>query len=191
MDLYDSEDFTRRRRYGKRPGANDKTFGITQPAFRWRGGATSRPQRLTPMPKSRWIWRCEHDIPSKTGAGQRVMEEVIEQLQRHHWVRHDIYSVHLAMQEGLANAIIHGNQFDTAKHVHVACRMSPNLLQIKITDEGNGFDPTKVPDPTDASRLECPDGRGIMLMHSFMSRVEYNDVGNSIVLEKERAKPDD
>jgi len=144
-----------------------------------------------PMPKSQWIWRCEHKIPSRTGAGQRVMDEVLEQLEQHHWVKHDIYSVHLALQEGLANAIKHGNRLDASKQVHFTCQMSSDLLRIEITDEGEGFDPSTIPDPTEEDRLECPDGRGVMLMRNFMSRVKYNETGNSIFLEKERELPDE
>jgi len=126
-------------------------------------------------------------IPSKAGAGQRVMKEVLEQLQRCHWINHDIFGVHLAMQEALVNAIKHGNRLDTRKQVHVICRMSPELVRIEIADEGSGFDPSKVPDPTDPEHLEHPSGRGIVLMRNFMSRIEYNDVGNCVTLEKSRA----
>lgn len=140
------------------------------------------------MPKHRWIWRSDRTIPSKTGAGRRLLEEVLQQLERQHWIPHDIFSVHLAMEEALVNAVKHGNRLDTTKQIHVTCRMSPNLLRVEIADEGEGFDPSMIPDPTDPSRIESPTGRGIMLMRSFMSRVEYNDAGNRVVLEKERAE---
>jgi len=143
------------------------------------------------MSENRWVWQCERLIPSKTGAGAPVLQELLSQLEQNDWIQHDIFSVHLAMEEALVNAIRHGNQFDPNKHVRVACRMSPNLVRIEITDEGDGFDPSAIPDPTDPSHIEAPSGRGVMLMRSFMSRVEYNDVGNSVVMEKERAKKDD
>ena len=140
------------------------------------------------MPKHRWIWRSDRTIPSKTGAGRRLLEEVLRQLERQHWIPHDIFSVHLAVEEALVNAVKHGNRLDTTKQIHVTCHMSPNLLRVEIADEGDGFDPSTIPDPTDPSRIESPPGRGIMLMRSFMSRVEYNDAGNRVVLEKERAE---
>jgi serine/threonine-protein kinase RsbW len=137
--------------------------------------------------EERWIWSSDHVIPSRTGAGRRVLEELLEQLNSHHWLQHDIFSIQLAMEEALVNAIKHGNHQDHAKHVRVACRMTPNLLRIEITDEGDGFDPSAIPNPTDPEQIESPRGRGIMLMRSFMSRVQFNEVGNHVVLEKDRA----
>ncbi len=143
------------------------------------------------MSEDRWVWQCERVIPSETGAGAPLLEEVLGQLKKNDWIQHDIFSVHLAMEEALVNAIRHGNQLDVNKHVHVACRVSPELIRIEITDEGEGFDPSSVPDPTDPANIEAPSGRGLMLMRSFMSRVEYNDVGNRVVMEKERGKTDE
>jgi serine/threonine-protein kinase RsbW len=143
------------------------------------------------MSEDRWVWQCERVIPSETGSGAPLLQEILQHLEEHNWIQHDIFSVHLAMEEALVNAIRHGNRLDASKHVHVACRMSPDLLRIEITDEGEGFDPSAVPDPTDPANIEAPSGRGLMLMRSFMSRVEYNDVGNRVVMEKERAKQDE
>ncbi len=130
----------------------------------------------------------ERMIPSETGAGAPLLQQVLDQLEKQHWVQHDIFGVHLAVEEALVNAIRHGNRLDASKQVRVACRMTPDLVRIEITDEGEGFDPSAVPDPTDPANIEAPSGRGLMLMRSFMSRVEYNDVGNEVVMEKERAK---
>ncbi len=143
------------------------------------------------MSEKRWVWQMERMIPSKTGAGAPILQEILDELERQNWVQHDIFSVHLATEEALVNAIRHGNRLDERKQVRVACRVSDDLVRIEITDQGDGFDPSSIPDPTDPSHLEAPSGRGVMLMRSFMSRVEYNDVGNSVVMEKERAKTDD
>jgi serine/threonine-protein kinase RsbW len=137
-----------------------------------------------------WIWTCERLIPSQAGAGRVVLNEILEKLKELNWLPHDVFSVHLAVEEALVNAIHHGNRLDSSKKVRVACRVSPNMLRIEITDEGSGFDPHAVPDPTSPDRLECPNGRGIMLMKNFMSRVAYNSLGNCVTLEKDRAKPD-
>jgi serine/threonine-protein kinase RsbW len=116
-----------------------------------------------------------------------VLEEVLDKLQQQCWLEHDIFSVHLAMEEALTNAIKHGNRSDAAKQIHVSCRLTPDLVQIEISDQGPGFDPAGVPDPTDAAHLEIPRGRGLMLMRSFMSRVAFNALGNCVVMEKQRA----
>jgi serine/threonine-protein kinase RsbW len=59
-------------------------------------------------------------------------------------------------------------------------------LRVEITDEGGGFNPASVPDPTEDDNLECPCGRGLMLMRSFMSVVRFNDRGNSVLMERSR-----
>lgn len=141
------------------------------------------------MPDNDWIWQCERVIPSRPGAGREAQEEILQQLARHHWIEHDLFCVQLAMEEALVNAIKHGNHFDVSKQVRIACRLAPDRVQIEVADEGSGFNPALVPDPTDSANLESPSGRGVMLMRSFMSRVEFNDAGNQVLLEKERGGP--
>lgn len=135
-----------------------------------------------------WSWTREFTVPSRTGAGHQVLEQVLDQLREHGWIEHDVFGVHLAMEEALTNAIRHGNQFDDSKNVQVRCQLSTDFLSVSIVDEGPGFDPSKVPDPTSPDHLDVPSGRGIMLMRSFMTRVEYNSVGNRVTLEKQRDK---
>ncbi|NLX99064.1 MAG: ATP-binding protein [Rhodopirellula sp.] len=138
------------------------------------------------MSNDGWVWQHEYCIPSKAGAGQCVVEDVLAQLQQHQWDDKDVFGIHLAVEEALVNAIKHGNKLDMSKQVTVNCSMSPALFRIAITDEGEGFDLDQVPDPTDEDNLDAPSGRGIMLMRSFMSRVLFNDRGNHVVLEKDR-----
>lgn len=135
-----------------------------------------------------WIWRYDRVIPSDSAAGRRVLNDVLAQLESQHWLQHDIFGVHLAMEEALVNAIQHGNRLDTRKRIHVICTMSSDRIRIEIADEGRGFNPNTLPDPTCNERLEASSGRGVMLMKAFMSRVEYNTTGNCVVLEKDRGK---
>ena len=141
------------------------------------------------MSETRWIWQCDHLIPSKTGAGRKVRREVLDQLERHAWVEHDVFSIHLALEEALVNAIEHGNALDESKQVQVQCRMSDDLMQIEVTDQGDGFDPDGLPDPTDEAHRARPSGRGVMLMRRFMDRVQFNEKGNAVLMEKQRTKP--
>jgi serine/threonine-protein kinase RsbW len=57
---------------------------------------------------------------------------------------------------------------------------------VEVEDQGPGFNPSDIPDPTAIENLEKPGGRGIMLMRAFMTRVEYVGKGNQVVLEKHR-----
>lgn len=135
-------------------------------------------------------WRLSIDLPSERGASRRVTDDLLEQLGVHGWSPSDIFAIHLAAEEAIVNAIVHGNRLDPAKKVHVACEVSPGVARIAITDEGAGFDPASVPDCTSEERLEASSGRGVMLMRSFMSRIEYNAKGNAVVLEKIRNPAD-
>lgn len=138
------------------------------------------------MTQPHWTWLREQVIPSDSEAGQRLIEELLAELQAQGWDAQEVFSVRLAMDEALANAIRHGNCRDANKEVRVCCRLSADRLQIEVADEGPGFDPGQVPDCTHPENLERPCGRGIMLMRCFMSHVEYNAQGNAVVMEKRR-----
>ena len=134
-----------------------------------------------------WTWKCEHVIPSDAHQGKHVLDEMLIELEARHWRRHDIFCIQLAVHEALINAIVHGNCGDHAKNVHVVAQISPRKFRVEITDEGPGFDPASLPDPTDCAHIECPGGRGVMLMRAFMSRVSYPPPGNCVILEKDRS----
>ncbi len=136
------------------------------------------------------IWEYDCVIPSEVGAEQCIQQEVMTQLERQEWGSHDVFGVHLSLEEALVNAIKHGNRFDPAKSVRVECRLWPDLLRVTISDEGEGFDPNAVPDPTDAEHIDAPCGRGLLLMRNFMSKVCYNERGNTVMLEKTRSAAD-
>jgi serine/threonine-protein kinase RsbW len=133
-----------------------------------------------------WLWRYDRVIASDPILARQVLDEMLAQLEAQHWRQRDIFAVHLATEEALVNAIHHGNASDAGKHVHVVCLLNDDLIRIEITDEGRGFDPGALPDPTCGERLHVPCGRGIMLMRAFMSRVKFNDQGNTVTMEKER-----
>jgi serine/threonine-protein kinase RsbW len=134
-----------------------------------------------------WSWTLERVIPSQTGAHRRVIEEILDRLEQEQWSSHDVFSVRLALEEAIVNAIKHGNRLDQRKKVAIACKTAADRLWVKVTDEGSGFRPEGVPDCTDPSNLERPSGRGIMLMRCYMTRVEYNEAGNVVEMEKQRA----
>ena len=97
-----------------------------------------------------------------------------------------MFGIHLAVEEAVVNAIKHGNQDNPEKFVDVVLRLSTEKFYIKVTDQGKGFNPMEVPDPTDDDNIDLPSGRGLMLMRSFMTMVEYNGVGNSVEMAKDR-----
>ena len=110
----------------------------------------------SPISTQAWSSQAELHIPSEAGAGKEAVDQLLSYLQRNQWVEHDIFSVHLAVEEALVNAIKHGNQNDQNKQVHIVYKMSDTHVRIEITDEGRGFDPTEVPDPTDDENSPRP-----------------------------------
>jgi serine/threonine-protein kinase RsbW len=123
-------------------------------------------------------------IPSDPDSARSFQEELEKQLRNSPCQEHDLFSIKLALEEALVNAIKHGNQCDRNKKVEIAYSLLPDRFEIKITDEGEGFDPAEVPDPTAIENLERPCGRGLMLIKHYMTEVRYNERGNSVVLSK-------
>jgi serine/threonine-protein kinase RsbW len=92
------------------------------------------------------------------------------------------FAIRLALEEALSNAFKHGNKNDPDKVVRMAFRVDAERIEISVEDEGEGFDPGAVPDPTQSENLDLPSGRGIVLMRSFMSEVSYDPPGNRVRL---------
>jgi serine/threonine-protein kinase RsbW len=83
------------------------------------------------------------------------------------------FAIVMAVREAVTNAIVHGNLEDETKSVEVIFNCLGNVLEIEVRDQGEGFDPTTVPDPTDPVNILKTSGRGIFLMRSFMDEVEW------------------
>jgi serine/threonine-protein kinase RsbW len=85
------------------------------------------------------------------------------------------YWVGMALREALSNAIKHGNKLNPEKRVQVQMRLHPgDELQIEVEDEGGGFDPAKLGDPTSPENLLRSNGRGIFYMRQFMDSVSFS-----------------
>ena len=80
----------------------------------------------------------------------------------------------LAVTEATTNAIIHANKCDVSKLVTVDVQVHKTKITIKITDEGEGFNPAEIPDPTKPENLLKDSGRGVYLMRVYMDELNYN-----------------
>ncbi len=132
-------------------------------------------------------WRIDKRISSDPQEGVAVIRELLSHLQRENWNECEIFGIHLSMEEAVANAICHGNARDREKSIRIRLETSPDTFYAKITDEGGGFDPQSIPDPTAVENLERPCGRGLMLMRCYMDNVAYSPSGNSVELHKKRS----
>ena len=97
------------------------------------------------------------------------------------------FALRLAMEEGVRNALVHGHRDLPDTPVDVRYRITPETVEITIRDQGPGFDPDSLPDPTAPENLVNPSGRGVMLMRAYMTSVSFNETGNQITMVYERA----
>jgi len=79
----------------------------------------------------------------------------------------------MAVREAVTNAVVHGNRQDENKTVDVTLKSSPDAVEISVHDQGAGFNPEDVPDPTAEENILKASGRGIFFMRSFMDEVNW------------------
>ena len=118
--------------------------------------------------------------------GMRIQSDILELAQACEFTEPDLFAIRLAVEEALVNAIKHGNGSDPTKNVHIDYEVNHDQVRVRIEDEGEGFDPDQVPDPTQPEFLERPCGRGLLLMRHYMSEVRFNDRGNSVEMVKRK-----
>jgi serine/threonine-protein kinase RsbW len=123
-------------------------------------------------------------IPSDPVQARRVQDDIEQQLKAQHCGERELFGIKLALEEALVNAIKHGNQMDRTKTVRIAYRVTAERFDIHISDEGPGFDPADVPDPTAFENLERPCGRGLWLMRAYMTDVQFSGGGNAVYMSK-------
>lgn len=123
-------------------------------------------------------------IPSTNAHAADVQQAIIDAIQQRGYKREVVFAVRLALDEALVNAVKHGNENDPEKSVHIDFRIDDNRLVIEVQDEGPGFKPEDLPDPTAEENLSRPNGRGVMLMRAYMTEVQFNDAGNRVILTK-------
>ncbi len=115
---------------------------------------------------------------SSIGAVEKMLDEIRDQQQ----IGEEKYAaIWIVLNEAITNAIRHGNKFDPAKKVRLNAKLiKSRYLRFRIKDEGDGFDPLSVPDPTSPERITQPDGRGIFLMKKLSDDILYSDFGKTI-----------
>ena len=126
----------------------------------------------------------QFEITSDYVLAKNVEDQLVSLTKAHHYDEEVVFALRLSLEEALSNAIRHGNKGDTHKKVKVRYLINSDIIDIYVEDEGEGFNPTDVPDPTSKENLSIPSGRGIMLMRAYMNKVEYNAAGNVIHLVK-------
>lgn len=113
----------------------------------------------------------------------RMVETIIDSVTSEIGIRPDNYGkVLVSALEAVNNAIIHGNKSDPQKEVDIEINYYNNSLEITVTDQGQGFRPDEVPDPTEPENIEALNGRGIFLMSRLADDLRFSEKGNSVML---------
>ena len=134
-----------------------------------------------------WGWSHDCSFSSNMENAHSLIDTVMSALQGSEWSSKEQFAINLALEEALVNAVQHGNKSDPKKNVHFSCRLTNMLAKFRVEDEGDGFDPNAVPDPTDDEHILIASGRGVLLIKGFVSRVWWNAKGNVLEFEKDRA----
>ena len=124
------------------------------------------------------------EVPNDVRAIERAVEVVVGRCQTcsDGESRRFRLNFRVALAEALANAMLYGNGPDPAKRVQVHVNVTSLAVSARVTDQGNGFDPDAVEDPTTPENLVRPGGRGLFLMRQLLDEVHYNERGNSVTL---------
>jgi serine/threonine-protein kinase RsbW len=129
------------------------------------------------------------ELPSDPGVIETAVAYLVDRLRAYAFGGSRLnLNFRVGVAEALANAMIYGNGSDPDKRVRVEVELSSDEVALQVYDEGSGFDPAEVPDPTLPENLEGTGGRGIFLIRELMDEVRYNEPGNCVrlVLRNER-----
>ena len=109
------------------------------------------------------------------------VESLIETIRIQYDINDEQYgNMLLASVEAVTNAIEHGNLLDAHKMVNIEAYKDKSEFKLSVKDEGTGFNPDKLPDPTTAEFLEQPDGRGVFLIKQLADKVFFRDGGSCV-----------
>ncbi|HWQ02859.1 MAG TPA: ATP-binding protein [Candidatus Nitrosotenuis sp.] len=126
-------------------------------------------------------------LPSDTNLVEAAVSRLVEALVANNCVNGQCSAVEVALREALANAILHGNEKDSQKKVELDClKHADGSVTLVVRDEGQGFDPASVPDPTLPENIYSASGRGIYLIRSFMDEVRFRRGGSEIRMKKNK-----
>ena len=123
-------------------------------------------------------------IPSAKSAIRDVHRQIMDEVERRKYDEKSVFGIRLALEEGLVNAVMHGNKQDESKSVRVEAKVTGKSTQITIEDEGSGFIREGVPDPCCKENLLKPSGRGILLMEAYMDKIQYTRGGRRVRMIK-------
>lgn len=131
----------------------------------------------------------ESVIPNRLENIYDLEARILDEVERAGYDENARFAIRLALDEALVNAYKHGNGEDPARTIRVRFITRDEELEFEIEDEGPGFEAHALDDPRTGEGLHRTSGRGIFLIHQFMSSIRFNECGNRITFTYER-RPD-
>lgn len=128
-------------------------------------------------------------IESKPSAIVEVCERLLSEIKANDFSEEDVFAVHLALEEAFINAIKHGHKMDPSQKVKIDYSVGMDKVEVSMADLGDGFDPDSIPDPRVGKNLYKTEGRGLLLIRSYMDVVEFNERGNCVRMVRYKEKP--
>ena len=141
--------------------------------------------KFCPRPVGDSLWHVE-SFGSSMVRARVAQAAIVAHCQQQGFPEEDLFAIRLALEEALINAVKHGNKLDPSKIVRVRYRVTETELEVAIEDEGAGFNPAALPDPTLDENLCMTAGRGILLMRAYMDAVVYSPKGTCVTLTKRK-----
>jgi serine/threonine-protein kinase RsbW len=115
----------------------------------------------------------ELSLPSRIETVAQAAHAVADFVTRSGISEEAAYGIDMAVREAVTNAVVHGNGQDEGKAVELTLKSSPEAVEITVHDQGQGFNPEAVPDPTEDENILKTSGRGIFFMRTFMDEVSW------------------
>ena len=112
-------------------------------------------------------------MPSRIETVATAAAAVAEFISRYGISDDAAFGIDMAIREAVTNAVLHGNRQDESKTVDIVLKSSPDAVEISVHDQGPGFNPEDVPDPTTQENVLKTSGRGIFFMRTFMDEVDW------------------
>ena len=113
----------------------------------------------------------------------RIVEKVIDEVAAELGVKEEVYGkILVSAMEAVNNAIVHGNKTDTKRSVKIEFLYEKKELLISVEDEGSGFRPQEIPDPTRPENIENITGREVFLMSKLADSIKFNEKGNRVTM---------